>query len=274
MKHLLLATIAMVLLAGCATKQPSEPQIVKAEALHISIHEAAAKARDPLLFHVTGQLEIPADDGQQGVATDGKFIYVQNTQQLFKYDLNGKLVKAGPKLMLHHGGIVYVKGLIYAAVSGCDPNGTSVHRVHVYNAQSLALIEKHDIGAHFTVCAGGVTHRKGHFFVAESFFDDDHLDQIVEFDASFHHIKDYRIDFKSPYGIQGLEYLPDNDQFQIHSHGKVFYRINGRFESDSLISGHSNFELQDLARLDAKTLVVNNRKAQTLEFVKIANYPE
>jgi hypothetical protein len=64
--------------------------------------------------------------------------------------------------------------------------------------------------------------------------------------------------------------MPGTDQFQIHSHGKVFYRINGRFESHSMISGQANFELQDLARLDAKTLVVNNRQAQTLEFIKIA----
>ena len=110
--------------------------------------------------------------------------------------------------------------------------------------------------------------------MAESYFDDEHLDRIVEFDASFQHIKDYHIEFKSPYGIQGLEYLPGPDQFQIHSHGKVFYRINGRFESHSLISGQANFELQDLARLDAKTLVVNNRQAQTLEFVKVARYPD
>jgi len=110
--------------------------------------------------------------------------------------------------------------------------------------------------------------------VAESFFDDEHLDKIVEFYASFQHIKDYRIELKSPYGIQGLEYLPGTDQFQIHSHGKVFYRINGRFESHSMISGQANFELQDLARLDAKTLVVNNRQAQTLEFIKIARYPD
>ena len=110
--------------------------------------------------------------------------------------------------------------------------------------------------------------------MAESFFDDEHLDRIVEFDASFQHIKDYHIEFKSPYGIQGLEYLPGPDQFQIHSHGKVFYRINGRFESHSLISGQANFELQDLARLDANTLIVNNRQAQTMEFVKLGSYPD
>ena len=50
------------------------------------------EAGNPLEFHVTSRLQIPADDGQQGVATDGEFIYVQNTQQLFKYDLHGKTI--------------------------------------------------------------------------------------------------------------------------------------------------------------------------------------
>ena len=43
--------------------------------------------------------------------------------------------------------------------------------------------------------------------MAESFFDNDHKDRVIEFDTSFRHIKDHEIDFKSPFGIQGLEYI-------------------------------------------------------------------
>ena len=93
MKHLLLTTIAAVVLVGCGESQ--SPETPTAKAPDISIHDAAVEAGDPLVFHVTGRLQIPTDDGQQGVATDGKFVYVQNTQQLFKYDLNGKLVRRG-----------------------------------------------------------------------------------------------------------------------------------------------------------------------------------
>jgi len=228
-----------------------------------------AQAGEPLVFQVTRRLRVPSDDGQQGVATDGKFLFVQNTQQLFKFDLRGKLIKAGPRRTMHHGGIVYVQGRVYAAVSGCDADGSDQHRVHVYDAQSLALIAKYDIGTHFSVCAGGIAHRKGHFLVAESFFDDEHEDRIVEFDAKFRYIKEHKIRFKSPFGIQGLEYLPATDQFQVHSHGKDFYRINSRFESDSLVTGKADFALQDLTRLDAKTLVLNHRRAETLEFIKL-----
>lgn len=229
----------------------------------------AAEAAEPLRFQIKRQLHLPSDDGQQGVGTDGKFLFVQNTQQLFKYDLNGKLIKAGPKLRLHHGGIVCVKGKIYVAVSGCDAAGTNQHLVHVYDAQSLALLEKHELGEYFSVCAGGIAYRKGHFFVAESFFDDDHSDRIIEFDAQFNHVKDHIVKFKSPYGIQGLEYLPATDQFHVHSHGRDFYRIDASFENDSLIKGKADFDLQDVTRLDPKTLVVNHRAAESLLLIEL-----
>ena len=256
MKNLFITTIVAIASLGCSiTQSPVSPR--------------GSQAKEPLRFQITSRLEIPSDDGQQGVATDGKHVYVQNTQQLFKYQLDGTLVKAGPKLELHHGGIVYVNGRVYAAVSGCEPTGSTQHHVHVYDPKSLALIEQHDLGPRFTVCAGGIAYREGHFFVAESFFDDEHLDRVVEFDSSFRHIKTHAIDFKSPFGIQGLEYLPTTDQFQVHSHGKTFYRINSNFGRDSLIAGQAEFELQDLARLNSETLLVNHRDAQTLEFIKL-----
>ena len=233
----------------------------------------ASEAAEPLHFRVKRQLHLPSDDGQQGIGTDGKFLFVQNSQQLFKYDLDGNLIQAGPKLQLHHGGIVCLQGRVYVAVSGCESTGTDQHLVHVYDAQSLALIEKHEIGVHFTVCAGGIAHRRGHFFVAESFFDDEHLDRIVEFDEAFQFVKDHTVNFKSPSGIQGLEYLPATDQFQVHSHGKDFYRINASFESHSLIAGQAEFELQDVTRLDAKTLVVNHRHAESVWFIDLEMQP-
>ena len=229
----------------------------------------AAEAAEPLGFQVKRQLHLPSDDGQQGIGTDGKFLFVQNTQQLFKYDLDGELIKAGPKLRLHHGGIVCVNGKIYVAVSGCEPAGTNQHLVHVYDAQSLALLEKHEIGEHFTVCAGGIAYRKGRFFVAESFFDNDHFDRIVEFDSQFKHGTHHTVKFKSPYGIQGLEYLPATDQFHVHSHGRDFYRIDASFQNDSLIAGKADFDLQDVTRLDAKTLVVNHRADESLLLIKL-----
>ena len=51
----------------------------------------------------------------------------------------------GPRLKMHHGGIVFVSARIYATVSGCEPNGSDEHFVHVYDATSLELIGVHDV---------------------------------------------------------------------------------------------------------------------------------
>ena len=89
----LIITITAVLLAGCASRS-THATFVSGKQKHLSML-------------IIKRLVIPSDDGQQGVATDGEFIYVQNTQQLFKYRLNGKFVMEGPRLKLHHGGIVF-----------------------------------------------------------------------------------------------------------------------------------------------------------------------
>jgi len=226
-------------------------------------------AGEPLSFQVQRQLHIPSDDGQQGIATDGQFLYVQNAQQLFKYDLNGKFIHSSPRREFHHGGIAFAHGTIYAAVSKCEPGGTEKHWIKEYDAQTLELTDTHDVGDHFTICAGGIAYRRGHFFVAESYFDSDHRDRIVEFDHNLRHVRDYAINFKSPGGIQGLEYLPATDQFQVHSHGRDFYRIDAAFTQESLQPGESTYDLQDVARLDESTLVVNHRAGQKLLFIDL-----
>ena len=75
----IIISIAAVLLMGCSS------WVVN------SVSES--NPLTPLTMSVKNRLLIPSDDGQQGVATDGEFIYVQNSQQLFKYLLNGKLIK-------------------------------------------------------------------------------------------------------------------------------------------------------------------------------------
>ena len=58
-------------------------------------------------------------------------------------------------------------------------------------------------------------------------------------------------------------------EFQIHSHGVDFYRINSRFEASSIRSGKASYKLQDVARLKNDILLVNSRKAQKVLFVRI-----
>ncbi len=220
-------------------------------------------------FEVIRRISAPTESVQQGIGTDGKSLYLQTTNRLVKYDLSGKQTAVGEKLTYHHGGITVHDGKVYCAVSECKKVGAKRHWIKVYDCESLRLIASHDVGQHFTVCAGGIAYRDGNFFVAESFFDDEHRDRIVVFDADFRHLRSHQVKFRSPYGIQGLEYLPDTDQFQIHSHGQLFYRIDSDFEPASIRLGKAGIELQDVALMKGGNLLVNNRKAQELSVVRV-----
>jgi len=222
-----------------------------------------------LAFETIRELEIPTEENQQGIATDGRHLFVQDRYQLHKYDLDGAFVKKSAKFKHHHGGITVVKGKLYCAVSVCSKDGTDQHWIKVYDAGSLELVDSHDIGEHFTICAGGITFHNDHFFVPESFFDKDHADRIVVFDSEFQYVRKHETSFKSPYGIQGMEYLPELEQFQIHSHGQEFYRINAQFDNDSIVVGKAPFKLQDVARLKKNVLIVNYRKAKKVLLIRV-----
>ena len=82
-----------------------------------------------------------------------------------------------------------------------------MNKIQYFNSITTCLNQGQ--GKHFTVCAGGIAQRNWHFFVFEPFFDDDRLDCIVKCDTTFRHIKNHEMNFKSPFEVQGLEYLTD-----------------------------------------------------------------
>ena len=64
MKHLLLTTIAAVVLVGCATTQSPEPSI--AEAPDISIHDAAADGNiEAVKHHLAAGADVNAKNGER-----------------------------------------------------------------------------------------------------------------------------------------------------------------------------------------------------------------
>ncbi len=207
--------------------------------------------------------------GQQGIATDGTHVYVQSTSVLAKYGIEGTLLKKTEELEWHHGGIAYHEGHIYAAVSACPREGTDKHWVFVYNAETLAKTATYDIAEYFKVCAGGIAYFDGHFYVAESYYDNDHADYIVQFDREFKFVAAFKIDFKCPYGIQGLAYLPERDKFMVNSHGKAFYLIGTDFDNATLELGEAPFALQDVAFLKGTTIVLNDRPGRRIAFAEL-----
>lgn len=207
--------------------------------------------------------------GQQGIATDGEHVFVQSTFVLFKYDLKGKLLARSEKRRWHHGGITCHDGKIYAAVSECAKEGTRKHWVYVYDAKTLEKLAEHDVGDKFEVCAGGIAYFDHHFYVAESYFDNEHDDYVVRYDADFNFVRSYRVKFKCSYGIQGLDYLPSIRKFVVNSHGREFYLIGPDFDSRTLEPGRAPFALQDAAYLNPSTLLINDRSGKRVVFARI-----
>ncbi|MCP4644762.1 MAG: hypothetical protein GY851_30250 [bacterium] len=205
-----------------------------------------------------------AEGGQQGIATDGKHVYVQLTHRLVKHDLQGKVVARGPKLKWHHGGIAYHEGRIYAAVSECCKEGTDKHWICEYDAKTLEMVAEHDVAKWFGICAGGIAVHGRFRYVAESYWDNDHVDYIVQFDEGYECVREIRTDFICAYGIQGLAYLPDRKRFMVNSHGKDFYLIDEEFNSKTIEAGVAPFALQDVAYLGDSTVVVNDRPGKRI----------
>jgi len=245
-----------VLLAGASVGAPagdSDSDIESGAALKLTVRK---------FFAAPG-------GAQQGIATDGTHVFVQSTFVLVKYDMTGAELARTSKLEWHHGGITYHDGKVYAAASECCKKGTKVHLVCVYDAETLEKVAEHDIGEHFTVCAGGIAYYDGHFYVAESYFDDEHNDYIVEFDPAFNRVASYTLDFKCPYGIQGLDYIPQLKKFMVNSHGREFYLVDTSLDSGTVEPGLAPFNLQDVAYLNPATLLLNQRDSREVAFVSL-----
>ena len=85
-------------------------------------------------------------EGRQGVACDGKYMYVSDSKRLFKYDLNGKLLQTndkpfeGYKIPSNHiGDIDVYNGEIYVSAENfADGVGKDI-QIAVHDAETLKL---------------------------------------------------------------------------------------------------------------------------------------
>ncbi|MBN2376560.1 MAG: hypothetical protein JXD22_09170 [Sedimentisphaerales bacterium] len=279
---LLAMVLSCIFIGSCTSKEQEETASEKVTAEQTAAEQTAAEQAAseqspdqkpseipvvplaPLSLDIIKEIpEMPG--GQQGIATDGSFIYIQ-AKNLLKFDMEGKLICQSEPQDIHGGGITHHDKKIYVASSKCDPAGTKVHKVYVYNAQDLKKIAEYDIGEHFGICAGGIAYYDNHFYVAESYWDNDHYDYIVKFDEEFNFVASYQVEFKCPYGIQGLDYIAYLGVFQVNSHGKDFYRINTNFDSGTVEPGRAPFDLQDVACLNQNTLLYNDRAGRRIVF--------
>ncbi|MCI7569161.1 MAG: hypothetical protein MSH25_07330, partial [Desulfovibrio sp.] len=122
--------LAPALLIGASLMAPALPQAAPA---HAPRHEYVLKSVMPVA-------------GRQGVACDGKYIYVSDSAKLLKYDMKGNLIKAndkpfeGYKIPANHiGDIDVYNGEIYVSAENfMDGVGKDI-QIAVHDADTLQL---------------------------------------------------------------------------------------------------------------------------------------
>jgi hypothetical protein len=204
---------------------------------------------------------------QEGLSTDGTYLYVSSNSNIYKYSLDGTLIATSATIVGHIGGSEFYNGYLYVAQSVCPSTGTTAnHHVYKYDT-NLQLVAQYDIGADFTICAGAIAHYNGNFYVAESFWDNTHNDRIVKYDESFNKVATITLSHQCPNGIQGIAYIPPLNKFRILCHSTDYIDVDTDFSNASIQAGIAPFTLQDLAYSSGNTVLYNDRSGNSVRII-------
>ncbi len=183
------------------------------------------------LFAALNEIACPGEYGGhvQGIATDPEQnIYWSFTVALTKTDAEGSLLQT-VEVPNHHGDLVWVDGKVYVAVNLGAFNleaGKADSWVYIYDAESLDLLEKHEV-PEVVHGAGGITHREGIFVVVGGLPKGHDRNYAYLYDASFAFIE--RRDLLSDYtnmGIQTACYLDGSFWFGTYNGVDSLLRAN------------------------------------------------
>lgn len=171
--------------------------------------------------------------GWQGVATDGKFIYVSSDRdenfalqnKISVYTMDGKYVKekkdaytrtdeSERKFFMSFGDLSYIDGYLYGTVYNNNSKSGELplmSRVVKFDSKTLDVIQDYEIGEG---TAESVAKYKDHFWVA---YHDRNI--IAEFDKDFNLLNSYplREDFEAEGGYQGIFF--EGDELYANLHG-------------------------------------------------------
>lgn len=157
----------------------------------------------------------------QGIALEpNTAIYWSFTVTLVKTDMRGHVLKS-LSVPSHHGDLTFWKGKVYVAVNlgafNREP-GYADSWVYVYDADDLTLLSRHKI-PEAVHGAGGMTCRKGHFFIVGGLPPGYTENYVYEYSGDFKFIRRHTI--ASGYtrmGIQTVTFF--RDRFWFGCYGK------------------------------------------------------
>ena len=185
-----------------------------------------------ITMNIVAECDYPGSS--QGVTTDGTYIYVSSSSEIYKYFKNGTLISSVSNPDGGHwGDLCYANGKLYIAWCENASEIPTISGVYVYNASNLAFIQKYNITAN--AGAGTITYNptNNHFYVGEACPGYTYYDHFREYDENFTLIASYVNDFRCGYGVNGLSYThPRVDyrvSFLVTSHDTEFYFADSEF---------------------------------------------
>lgn len=213
----------------------------------------------------------------QGVATDGKYIYLSYSGNILKSDWQGNIIKfiktprfdglEDPKndiaalkkkfnIRIHHSGdCCFHDGKLYVAYCGSGFNrryesGWSYNYVYVFDTD-LNFIRRHHV-PDMVHGAGGITFANGRFYLVGGRPAGVTGNTLYEYDSSFKLLKKHQLKFNSDKGIQTISW--DGEHFWIgcYKTGDFAFLVD------------KDFKVTSVAKAPIATGVLNSSDRKTL----------
>jgi len=148
----------------------------------------------------------------QGIASNGNSIYWSHTVQLVKTDLEGNL-QIKIDVPTHHGDLTIHEGKVFVAVELAEfnrPPGASDPWVYVYKADTLELLNKHQI-PELVHGAGGIAYHEGKFIIVGGLPTNHEQNYAFEYDAHFNFVKRHVLfSGQTHLGIQTVHFMDNH----------------------------------------------------------------
>lgn len=212
----------------------------------------------------------------QGVSADDHAIYWSFATDLFKTDLQGKVL-FHQKVPHHHGDCCLKDGKLYVSVVQ-HKGKITIPEIFVYSCDNLDLLQKISIAKDLPKGSDGIVFANDHFYLSEGKGSPDvktPYNRIHQFTPDFKHVKVFKVMGETIYGIQAMTFA--HGSFWLGTYGKLHtiqtdpeFNIIARHKLDVAVGIYSlPASKEKKPRLMVAKVVKKDKKLQTASLAPV-----